>query len=250
MIVGCASQNVQDETRDWSAEKLYKEAKEEQHGHNYTRAIKLFEALESRYPYGNYGQQAELEIAYTQYKDKEPDLAIATLDRFIRQHPTHPNVDYAYYLKGLVNFNEGQSFFNRLAEQDMSERDPKSTLDAYTAFEYLVTHFPQSPYATDAQLRIGYLIGALANYELHVARYYYKRGAYVATVNRGKNLIQTYSNTKQVEGGLAALYHAYDKLNLATLRDDTKRVLLQNFPNTTLLDEKNFLQEKPWYKPW
>lgn len=250
LIVGCASQPELDETKGWSAEKLYKEAKDEQDSRNYARSIKLFEALESRYPYGRYAQQAQLEIAYTQYKDQEPELALAALDRFIKQNPTHPNVDYAYYLKGIVNFNESQGFLSSLSKQDFSERDPKAATDSYEAFRMLVERLPQSKYASDAQLRMGYLIGALADHELHVARYYYKRGAYLAAANRGKALVQAYAQTKQTEGGLAAMYHAYNKLGLTDLRDDAKRVLLHNFPNTKLLDEKVFTQDKPWYVPW
>ena len=250
MIVGCAGQTEQDETKGWTADKLYKEAKDEQSSRNFSRAIKLFEALESRYPYGRYAQQAQLEIAYTHYKDKEPELALNALDRFIKQNPTHPSVDYAYYLKGLVNFNESQGFLSHLSQQDMSERDPKAALDSYEAFRQLVTLYPNSRYANDAQLRMGYLIGALADHELHVARYYYKRGAYLAAINRGKILLQTYPATKQAEGALAAMYHAYHKLNLPLLRDDAKRILLQNFPKTQLLEEKLFLIDKPWYTPW
>lgn len=250
LIVGCANQNTQDETRGWNADKIYNTAKEEQSSRNFTRAIKLFETLESRYPYGVYAHQARLEIAYSQYKDNEPDLALASLDTFIKQNPTHPSVDYAYYLKGLINFNESQGFLTHLSQQDMSERDPKSATNSYQAFYQLVSRYPNSRYANDAQLRMGYLIGALANYELHVARYYYRRGAYLAAANRGKMLLQTYSDTKQVEGALAAMYHSYNKLNLPELRDDAKRILLQNFPNTQLLNEKAFLAEKPWYRPW
>jgi outer membrane protein assembly factor BamD len=250
LIVGCASQTEQDETRGWSADKLYLEAKSEQSSRNFTRAVKLFETLESRYPYGRYAQQAQLEIAYTHYKDQEPELALVAIDRFIKQNPTHISVDYAYYLKGLINFNESQGMLSSLAQQDMSERDPKAALDSYEAFRQMVTLFPQSRYASDAKLRMGYLIGALANHELHVARYYYRRGAYLAAINRSKTLLQTYSNTKQTEGGLAVMYHSYDQLGLIQLRDDTQRVLLQNFPNTTELNLKVFIAEKPWYKPW
>ena len=250
MIVGCASQTEQDETKGWTADKLYAEAKDEQNSRNFSRAIKLFEALESRYPYGRYAQQAQLEIAYTHYKDKEPELALVALDRFIKQNPTHPSIDYAYYLKGLVNFNESQGFLSHFSQQDMSERDPRAALNSYEALRHLVTLYPESRYAGDAQARMGYLIGSLANHELHVARYYYSRGAYLAAANRGKMLLQTYSHTKQTEGGLAAMYHAYNKLDLPVLRDDSKRVLLQNFPHTTLLEEKAFLVKKPWYTPW
>ncbi|WP_148714883.1 outer membrane protein assembly factor BamD [Chitinolyticbacter meiyuanensis] len=250
LIVGCSSTPTeQDETRGWSAEKLYAQAKAEQADKNFEASNKLLEKLEARYPYGRYAQQAMLESAYNHYKDQEPLLALSSIDRFIKQYPAHPSMDYALYLRGLVHFNESQGFLSWLAKQDMSERDPQAARDSFESFKQLVTRFPESRYAGDAEARMGYLIGALANYELHVAKYYYKRGAYLAAANRGKYVIETYTNTKQVEPALGMMVLAYDKLGLNDLRDDTKRVLAQNYPNSTVLSA-DFLDDRAWWAPW
>ncbi|MDQ1316280.1 MAG: outer membrane protein assembly factor BamD, partial [Pseudomonadota bacterium] len=175
---------VMDETAGWSAQKLYAEAKDELNSGNYERAVKLFETLESRYPFGRYAQQAQLEVAYVYYKDNEPISAIAACDRFIKLHPNHPNVDYAYYLKGLANFNDDLGMLGKLVDQDMSERDPRAARDAFLAFKELVTRFPDSKYAADSTARMKYLVNALAGNEVHVAKYYLKREAWVAAANR------------------------------------------------------------------
>lgn len=249
VIAGCSSTpDEQDLTRGWSADKLYSEAKDEQATKNYDRSTKLFETLEARYPYGRYAQQAQLEIAYNYYKDSEPALALAAIERFIKQNPLHPSMDYALYLKGLVSFNEAQGFMSQLAKQDMSERDPKNAKESFLAYQELVNRFPESKYAQDARLRMGYLIGALATHELHVARYYYKRGAYLAAANRGKLLLEVYGNTKQVEGALGIMVLAYDKLGMTPLRDDAKRILLQNYPDTRAMRE-DFLSDPWWWAP-
>jgi outer membrane protein assembly factor BamD len=249
LMAGCASSSTaEDETKTWSAEKLFAEAKAEQASKDYEKSSKYLERLESRFPYGKFAQQAQLEIAYNNYKSNEPALALAAIDRFMKQNPAHPSLDYAMYLRGLVTFNESQGFMSALVKQDMSERDPKSAKDSYNSFRDLVTRFPNSRYAKDAQLRMGYLIGALANYELHVGRYYYKRSAYLAAANRGKALIDNYGNTKQVEGALALMYHAYDKLGMSDYRDDAKRVLLKNFPESKALDD-DVGSDPYWWAP-
>ncbi|WP_410497446.1 outer membrane protein assembly factor BamD [Chitinibacter sp. S2-10] len=249
LMVGCANTGTtNDETKDWSADKLFSEAKSQQGSRDYTKSTQYFERLEARYPYGKYAQQAQLEIAYNHYKDQEPALALASIERFMKQNPAHPSLDYAMYLKGLVNFNESQGFLSALSKQDMSERDPRAAKESFMAFRELIVRFPDSKYSRDAQLRMGYLLGAMANYELHVGRYYYKRGAYLAAANRGKALIDNYSNTKQVEGALALMYHAYNKLGMTDYRDDAKRVLLKNFPNSTAL-EQDILSDPYWWAP-
>ncbi|WP_051711638.1 outer membrane protein assembly factor BamD [Andreprevotia chitinilytica] len=250
LIAGCATgPSENDETKGWSAEKLFTEGKAEQSAGNYAKSIKLFEKLEARYPYGKYAQQSQLETAYDQYKDQEPLLALAAIDRFIKTNPAHPSMDYALYLKGLVNFNESQGFLSAVFKQDMSERDPKAARDAFDTFKQLVERFPDSKYAGDATARMGYLLGALANYELHVATYYYQRGAYLAAANRGKALLETYPNVRQTEQALAMMVMSYDKLGLNDLRDDTKRVLLKNYPNTTALSG-DFMERGAWYLPF
>ncbi|MCB1968192.1 MAG: outer membrane protein assembly factor BamD, partial [Candidatus Accumulibacter sp.] len=178
LIAGCGLlPDQKDETVGWSANKLYAEAKSALSDGSYTKAIQYFEKLESRYPYGRYAQQAQIEIAYAYWKDQEPASAIAACDRFIKLHPNHPNVDYVYYLRGLINFNEDLGILGMISNQDMTERDPKGAREAFDSFKELVTRFPDSKYTPDALLRMKYLVNSLALLELHVARYYMKRGA-------------------------------------------------------------------------
>ncbi|GGP25209.1 outer membrane protein assembly factor BamD [Silvimonas amylolytica] len=250
LLAGCASTaDEQDETKGWSAEKIYNEGKNEQTSHNWDRSTKLFEALEARYPYGRFAQQALLEMAYNQYKNQDAQPALASLDRFMKQYPAHPSMDYALYLKGLVNFNETQGFLSALAKQDMSERDPKAARESFDSFKELVDRYPDSKYAEDARSRMAYLVGALANHELFVAKYYYRRGAYLAAANRGKGLVENFGNTKMVEPALGIMVRSYDKLGLTELRDDAKRVLLQNYPNTVVLQD-SYWKTGSWWTLW
>src|ERR1035438_9256951 len=173
LIAGCGLLPDQiDETAGWSANKLYAEAKNAMADGTYDKAIKLYEKLESRYPYGRYAQQAQLEVAYAYFKQQEPASSIGACDRFIRLHPNHPNVDYAYYLKGLVNFNEDLGLLGHVSMQDLTERDPKAAKESFDAFKELVTKFPESRYTPDATARMKYLVNALAAHEVHVANYY------------------------------------------------------------------------------
>jgi outer membrane protein assembly factor BamD len=240
---------VQDETAGWSAQKLYAEAKDNLNSGNYERAVKLFETLESRYPFGRYAQQAQLEVAYAYYKDNEPISAIAACDRFIKLHPNHPNVDYAYYLKGLANFNDNLGLLGSLVDQDMSERDPRAARDAFVAFKELVTRFPDSKYAPDATARMKYLVNALASNEVHVAKYYLKRRAWVAAANRAKEVLKTYPDAPAVEEALAIMMVAYKELGLTDLRNDAERVLKLNFPNSRYVQGVS-IKEKAWYRFW
>lgn len=219
-----------DETKDWSASKFYAEAKTALNDGNYETAIKHFETLEARYPFGPYAQQAELEVAYAYYKYDEADSAIAAADRFIKLHPRHANVDYAYYLKGLVNFNRGESFIDRYLPQDPSQRDPANARNAFDDFDALVKNFPNSRYAVDARQRMMFLRNNLARYEIHVADYYMRRGGYVAAINRAKFLIEHYPQTPANADALAILATAYRALGEKALAADAERVLKLNFP--------------------
>jgi outer membrane protein assembly factor BamD len=240
---------IKDETAGWSAQRIYAEAKDNLNSGNYERAVKLFETLESRYPFGRYAQQAQLEVAYAYYKDNEPISAIAACDRFIKLHPNHPNVDYAYYLKGLANFNDDLGLLGNLVNQDLSERDPRAARDAFLAFKEVVTRFPDSKYAEDSSARMKYLVNALANNEVHVAKYYLKRKAWVAAANRAKEVLKTYPEAPALEEALAIMVVAYDKLELTNLRDDAQRVLTLNFPNSKYAKGVN-LEGKAWYRFW
>lgn len=250
-LAGCGLlPEVQDETRGWSAQKLYSAAKEALDENDYEKAIKYYETLEARYPYGRYAQQAQLEIAYAYYKSREPASALAACDRFIKLHPNHPHVDYAYYLKGLINFNDDLGFLGFLVKQDLTDRDPQAARDAFEAFKELVTRFPDSKYTPDALARMRYLVNALAAHEAAVAHYYYRRGAYVAAVNRAQNLIKQYPQAPANEDALAILWRAYDKMGLNDLRDDSRRVLERNFPDSAYLKGKEPGKPRPWYQFW
>lgn len=247
-LTGCSLlPEVKDETANWTAEQIYKEAHDSLQAGNYTRAIKMFDTLEGRFPYGRLAQQAILEGAYANFRQGEATTAIAACDRFIRTYPNHPSVDYAYYLKGLVNFREDQGLLGYIVETELSERDPKMTKEAYSAFRELVTRFPDSKYAEDSAERMLYLTNALAGYEVHVARYYYNRGAYVAAVNRAQAALVNYPRTPANEDALILMVEGYEKLGMTQLRDDTRRVLKQSFPNG-----KYFVASAsaPWWKFW
>jgi len=224
-----------DPTAGWSADRLYREAKEELTNSNYEQAIKLYESLESRYPYGRFSQQAQLESAYAYFKQGEAASAVAAIDRFIKLHPNHPSVDYAYYLKGLVYFNEDLGLLGKYTNQDPTERDPKSARDAFDAFKELVQRYPTGKYAADAVARMKYLVNALASHEVHVARYYMKRRAYLAAANRAQFALQNYSQAPATEESLSIMVNAYDALGINDLRDDAERVLKKNFPDSAFL---------------
>ncbi len=242
LLSGCAGLD-EDETKNWTPERLYSEAKEKMDDGDYTAAIKYLEKLEARYPYGRLAEQAQLEAAYAYYKDDEPALAIAAAERFIRLHPTHPNVDYAYYLRGLVNFHGEKSFVNWLfgAKDDLAERDAKGIREAYLAFKELVERFPHSRYAEDSTKRMAYLFEAQARHEIHVARYYYSRGAYVAAVNRSKYALENFPQTLATEDALGIQVMAYKRMGLDALYSDTMRVLRLNFPQSRYIAEAEAL---------
>lgn len=240
-----------DETAGWSPNKIYAEAKESMNNGAYDKAIKYFEKLEARYPYGRYAQQAQLETAYAYYKQNEAVSAIAACDRFIRLQPNHPNVDYAYYLKGLANFNEDLGILGYISNQDLTERDPKAARESFDAFKDLITRFPDSKYAPDARDRMNYLVNALASHQVHVANYYLRRGAYVAAVNRAQGSIKEYPDAPANEAALAIMIKSYDALGMKDLRDDTERIMRKNFPNSEYYTKgKPYGRDVPWWQLW
>jgi outer membrane protein assembly factor BamD len=249
LVAGCSS-TPYDETANWSAQELFNAAKDEMKSKDYAKAIGYFEKLEARYPYGRLAQQAQLEVAYAQWKDGERALAVAAIDRFIKLHPNHANVDYAYYLKGLINFNDQLSMFSWLTSPDMSDRDPKSTREAFEAFREVVIRFPDSRYAEDSASRMRYLVNSLASHEVHVARYYMKRGAYIAAANRAQYAIQHYPQSPYVEDAVFILVRAYDQLGMTELRDGAERVMRQNFPDSRYLKPGGERKDVPWWRIW
>ncbi|MDD5180229.1 MAG: outer membrane protein assembly factor BamD [Gallionellaceae bacterium] len=231
---------------------LYADAMDEMKDEHYETAIKTFEQLQSRYPYGRYAQQAQLEIAYAYYKQKDADSALAAADRFIKQYPNNPHVDYAYYLKGLTNFNEDLGLLGELVKRDLSERDPRAGRDSFDAFKELVTRFPDSKYAPDSRLRMQYLINALAQNEIHVASYYLRRGAYVAAVNRAKGILSDFPQTPQTRDALQIMVQAYDAMGMKELRDDAQRVLDKNTTKSdmALASPYSLKNRKSWWQFW
>lgn len=224
-----------DETAGLSASELYERAKDSLHNGDYETAIKHFESLEARFPFGRYAQQAQLEIAYAYYKFDEPDSSIAALERFTKRHPRHPNLDYAYYLKGLVNFNRGASIVDRIFPRDASQRDNRTARQSFLDFSELVRRFPDSKYAENAQQRAVYLHNGLARYEVHVADYYIRRGAHVAAANRAKFVLENYQRTPAVADALVVLVKSYRALGVEDLADDSLRVLQSNYPQHRFL---------------
>lgn len=249
-LAGCGIfDSKTDATAGWSANKLYTEAREAQSEGAWDRAAQYYEKLEARYPYGRFAQQAQLELGYVYWKGGEPGSALAAADRFIKLHPNHPAVDYAYYLKGLINFNEDLGFAGYVSSQDPTERDPKAARESFDAFRELVTRFPDSKYTPDAILRMNYLVNAMASHEVHVAYYYLMRGAYVAAANRAQYAIKVYPESPSVEEALAILVAAYDKLEMTELRDDADRVLRKNYPDSRYLKE-GVERQSAWWKLW
>jgi outer membrane protein assembly factor BamD len=246
---GCAT-TEDDETVGWSAQRLYGEAKDAMSNKDWPRAIKYLEKLEARYPYGRFAQQAQLEIAYAHWKDNERASAIAAVERFIKMYPNHANADYAWYLKGLINFNDQYILFSHVFTPDMTDRDPKSTRESFNAFKEVVTRFPDSRYVADSVARMRYLVNALASHEVHVARYYMKRGAYLAAANRAQFAIRHYSQAPAIEEAVFVLVKAYDALGMDELRDAADRVMRKNFPDSRYLKAGGERKDVPWWRLW
>jgi outer membrane protein assembly factor BamD len=247
-LAGCSWLPTQaDETAGWSADQLYRAAHDAMLDGNYTRATKLFETLEARFPYGRYAQQAILETAYASWRGYEPAAAIAAADRFIRTYPNHPNVDYAYYLKGLVHFKEDQGILGYVYELDLSERDPKEMSSAFAAFKDLTTRFPDSKYYEDSLQRMRYLNNALATYQLKVARYYYNRGAYIAAANRAQGVLLNNPQTPANEQALDVMRSSYQKLGIEQLSQDSQQILAKTFPDSRYLTGR---VDPPWWNFW
>jgi outer membrane protein assembly factor BamD len=229
---------------------LYADARDDMSAGSYDRAIKTLEKVEGRAAGTLLAQQAQLELAYAYWKTGERAQAQSTLDRFIKLHPSSPALDYAMYLKGLVHFNDNLGILSSISRQDISERDQQASRDAYQSFKQLVDQFPNSKYTADARVRMDYIVNALAQYELHVARYYYRRGAYVAAANRAQQTLREYQQTPSTEEALYILAQSYDKLGLAQLRDDADRVLKQNFPDSRFVTEGLRRRDTPWWQFW
>jgi outer membrane protein assembly factor BamD len=229
-------------------EQVYQKGVEMLDGSNYSAAIHAFQRLSSRFPFGPYTEQSQLNLAYAQYKDDKQDEAYSTVNRFIKTYPTHRHVDYAYYLRGLINFNRTGGFIERYAGQDMTKRDQANQRQSFDDFSSLVTRYPQSAYTDDARQRMIYLRNRMAQAELNIAFFYYKRNAYVAASNRAKSIIETYPQTPQAGDALAIMVDSYKKLGQDKLADDTERVLKLNYPNHPFFQNDFPHYRSNWWK--
>lgn len=250
-LVGCSALPEEgDKGKAQSAEELYTSAKAKLDDKIYDAAIKKYETLQSRYPYGRYAQQAMLEMAYAYYKQGEPDPAISAADRFIKQFPNNPHVDYAYYLKGLANFTGDTGIVNTLGGEAASDRDPQLSQDSFNAFKELITRFPDSQYAPDAKIRMQYLVNQMARHDLHVANYYLRRGANIAALNRAQDILRLYPNSPSTRAALLVMVRAYDAMGMTSLRDDTQRVLNQNGGSEAATAQAIADGKKSWWQFW
>jgi outer membrane protein assembly factor BamD len=249
-FAGCSS-TPKDESAANTAERLYKEARDDMESGSYDRAIKSLERVEGLAAGSLLAQQALLDMAYLNWKSGERTTALTTVDRFIKLNPSSAAYDYALYLRGVINFNENLGLLGKLARQDISERDQASSRESFQSFKQLVDQFPNSRYAPDARLRMNHIVNSLASYEVHVARYYFRRGAYLAAATRAQQALTEFQQSPAVEEALYILVQSYDKLQLTQLRDDADRVLRQNFPNSAYLSQGLAARDKrPWWKLW
>lgn len=250
VLTGCTIPEKQDITAGWTMEQLYKEAQDEMEAGRYSDAARYLEILESRYPFGRYAQQAQIDIAWAHYKDNERGLSLAAIDRFIKMHPSHPQIDYIYYLKGLVNFNQREGFFEQLGGQDLSERDLQAARESFDAFKIVVSRYPTSKYVPDSQQRMQYLINSMATGEVSVARFYFLRDAYIAAANRAQEVVRQYQQVPAVEEALYIMMESYEALGLDHLSDGAKRVLELNFPNSSIMSSGIAERRARWWQVW
>ncbi len=234
LLYGCSSD---EKPQDMTEQELYKAAQQNLKDESYNLAVKNLQLLEARYPFGPYAEQAQLEIIYAHYKSYEPEAAIAAADRFIRLHPQHPNVDYAYYMKGLSNYIGSAGFLDRFLPTDMTQRDPGAAIQSFEDFRQLLYRYPDSPYAADANARMIYLRSRLARGEVNVANYYFKRGAYIAAANRGQYVVETFPQTEAVADGLAVMVQGYLLLDLEDMAAESLQVLCLNYPKHPSVDK-------------
>ena len=249
LVAGCGS-TPKDETPNTTAERLYRDARDDMDAGSYERAIKSLERVEGLAAGSLLAQQALLDLAYLNWRTGEKAQALTTIERFIKLNPSSPALDYAFYLRGTINFNDNLGLLGSLAGQDLSERDQRASRDAFQAYKQLVDQFPNSRYAPDARLRMNYIVNSLAAYEVHVARYYYRRGAYVAAANRAQQAVAEFQQSPATEEALYIMAQSYDKLQLTNLRDDADRVLRTNFPNSSYLTQGLSAHNKAWWKLW
>ncbi len=249
-LTSCSSNK--DKLEKSSEQVIYNKALEALDRKNYTNAVEYLQLLEEHYPFGPYAEHAQLELIYAYFKTREYEAVIASSDRFIRLHPQHRNVDYAYYMRGIASFHNDSALFSVLPT-DVTKRDPGTARESFNYFAQLINRYPDSIYALDAQKRMIFLRNMLARYEIHVANYYFKRGAYLAAANRGRYVVENFQSTPAVPDGLAVMAQAYHLMDMKELSMDAIKVLAANYPNHPALSDKgefdhNFskLEKRSW----
>lgn len=251
-LTGCAifgAPTELDDTKGWPAERIYEAGATAMSDKDYDKALGYFKKLESRFPHGKYATQAKLEIIYANFKKDDPVSTLVAAERFIKIHPNHPNVDYAYYLKGLATFNE-RGILEKITKQNINDRDPKALKLSFAAFKDLTERYPKSRYYKDATQRMVFIVNTLAQHEMHVARYYMDRKAYLAALNRAKYVLEYYPKSDAVEDALVTMVSAYDYMDLTDLKEDSIRVLKTNYPENPLINGKLVQEERIWWKFW
>lgn len=238
-----------DDTKGMNAQRIYELASEKMSDKDYKKAVEYLKKLESRYPNSKYGAQAQLDMAYAYYKQEDAAQCVSTVERFIKLHPNHPNLDYAYYLKGVAYFKQ-RGLIEKATFQDISDRDPNVLRESFLAFKNLLTLYPDTRYGKDATERMIYLKNKLADHELHVARHYMKVKAYIAALNRAKYVIENYADSNFVEEALVIMISAYDYLGMTDLKEDNLKILKQNYPNSAIFNKGQDTKKQDWWKFW
>ena len=252
LLSGCAGSDGQkDDTDIWSETKLYSEATDKLNDADFAKCGKYFDKLEARFPFGPYSQQAQINAAYCYWKAQEQAQALVAIDRFLKLHQGSPSLDYAYYLKGLITFNDDLGWLGKFTGQDLSERDPKASKEAFESFKVVVERFPDSKYAPDSLDRMRYIVNSLAESDVMIARFYYQRGAYLASANRAQLVIRDYDRAPAVEEALYLLVKSYEKLEMPDLSSDALRVLQLNFPDSQMLvTGQRVKKQRQWWQIW
>ncbi|MBK8068642.1 MAG: outer membrane protein assembly factor BamD [Rhodanobacteraceae bacterium] len=250
MLAACGERR-EAETETLPVDQLYSEAKSSLDAGNFERAIRYYKRLTSRFPFGDYSEQAQLDLAFAQYKRSDYDEAVSTVNRFVKTYPAHPKIDYAYYLRGLVNFDRNRSYIDRLLPSQAGNRDLEAARQSFNDFSELLRRYPQSSYAADARQRMVFLRNDIANSELTVARYYFRRGAYVGAANRAKYIVENYQQAAQIPDALALMVQSYEALGQKDLADDARRVLEANAPGHPYLTGVGNAGKTSWWsKLW
>ena len=247
LFLGCASLE-EDPTINWSAEELYTNAKGRLDDKFYDQSIELYKNLDLRYPYGPFAEQGKIDIAYAYWKMNNSASALMACDRFIREHPDHQNVDYVMYLKALVHFNDDKGLLGFFVSKNLAERDPGAAREAFDILRDLVKRFPDSRYAEDAQLRMAYLVNTLAEHEVSVANYYFRRGAFVASINRAQSVIENYPRAPAAREALEVLALSYERSGLVESKQKIEAIIDVNFPG--LRQAKTEDAERSWWEFW